>query len=113
MKRRSALIIGFSVAALLGLALSAEAGGIRFSFGFSFGIGGGHHVPYGYYFHSPGYIPYVHRGYYYGPSYYYGPPVTIYYTSPYRYRVYRSYSPYSRRDRGYVRYEPRRYYRRR
>ncbi len=111
MKSRYLVIAAFSVTALLGSTVAAEAHGSRVYFGFSFGVGAPYYGPpvYTYY---PGYYP-VYRPYYY-PGYcyrpYYPPPVAYRSYYPYGPRVYRGYAPYyGRYGRGHVHHAPQRY----
>jgi hypothetical protein len=135
MKYKVASIALFTFVALLGLALSAEAGGRRSSFGF--GVGNrGYYVPYSY--ASPGYYPFgtypyyspfgTYRSYYpfgtyqqyypFGsysvPSYwpYLAGPVVGYTLTPSPAPGYRSYIPRRGDGRHYGSYVPRKYYRR-
>lgn len=108
MKGRTLVVAFLATAALLGTALTAEAGG--FHFGIS--IGWGHHRHFPHYYYG-GLHPYAYGVYAWTPYSYYGPVVRYSYYAPYRYRVYRTYAPAPppRRyaDRPYASYTPRAY----
>jgi hypothetical protein len=135
MKHKVAFIALFTLVALLGSALSAQAGGHRSSFRFGYG-NRGHFAPYSY--ASPGYYPFgtyryyspfgTYRSYYpfgtyqqyypFGsysvPSYrpYIGGPVAGYILVPSPAPGYRGYVPRRGDGRHYGNYVPRKYYRR-
>jgi hypothetical protein len=135
MKHKVAFIALFTLVALLGSALSAQAGGRRSSFGFGTG-NRGYFAPYSY--ASPGYYPFgtyryyspfgTYRSYYpfgtyqqyypFGsysvPSYrlYPGPPAGGYILVPSPAPGYRNSIPRRGNGRHYGNYAPRKYYRR-
>jgi hypothetical protein len=135
MKHKVAFIALFTLVALLGSALSAQAGGRRSSFGFGTG-NRGYFAPYSY--ASPGYYPFgtyryyspfgTYRSYYpfgtyqqyypFGsysvPSYrpYLGAPAAGYILVPSPAPGYRNSIPHRGDGRHYGNYAPRKYYRR-